>query len=217
MHLRNWIAGVVVVWVSITGGIVFAQNVLQDAIVKAGLKMEDVRAETTFYYQNPQPDKMMAVLRVLVTVKEFTSDTKRFPVISRIFVVAAYKDKIVLEKMKLLKDSLSGDTKTIVENLIKEEQGFTSPEADSNEHIDDLWAEFFATGQAEPIKKIMSVLGVPAENLEQKTLLSNANWSLASNVKQHKKVYEIIKEESSNATGLVKEMLDQMIKDADKK
>ncbi len=216
MNRKNWVISFFIVLTLVFGSDVFAQNVLQDAIVKAGLKMEDVRAVTTFYYQNPQPEKMMSVLKVLVTVKEFTSDSQRFPMIAHIFSTVAHSNKSVLEQMVILKDSMTGESKTILENLIKGAENFHSFQGDSQEHMNFLWAEFFATGQKEPVKKIIDALGSPMKDLSQKSLVSFVNWSLTSNVKQHKRVHEIVKEESANQTGLVKQMLEQMIKDADK-
>lgn len=192
---------------------VWGQNALQNAITQAGLNMEDVRSVTTFYYQNPQPDKMVSVLKVLLTVKELTSDQKHFPSIKHLFAAAAANDKDLLGKMKSAQSSLSGEPQTVFAEIIKEAENFHSPEPDSPEHLDFLWSEFFATGDAKPVKKIIGLLD---SSHTSPMLEPVAQWALTSNVQQHKKVYEIVQNESSQAKGALKDILDQMLKNAGK-
>ncbi|MBF0490748.1 MAG: hypothetical protein HQL15_09085 [Candidatus Omnitrophica bacterium] len=205
---------VLAVWVALmvcVGTQAFALNAMQEAITKAGLKMEDVRAVTTFYYQNPQPEKMVAVLKVLVTVDELTQDSAHFPMIAHIFATAAYSNKALKDQMIMLKDSLSGGATTILENIIKEADNLESPKADSVEHVNLLWAEFFATGKPEPVKKVIAALGTAVSGADNNKLVGIIQWSLSSNVKQHKIVYQIVKDESVHATGVLKDVLEKML------
>lgn len=59
--------------------------------------------------------------------------------------------------------------------------------------IDALWGKFFATGDAAPIKRIISVLQWADSNGDpNRAVIGNAaNWSLTSNAAQHKRVLKI--------------------------
>ena len=81
----------------------------------------------------------------------------------------------------------------------------------SPKDLDNLWAEFLATGKEEPVKKIIGVLSYPDKG-ENIVLIGAAEWSLAANAKQHKEVREIIEKESRSATGELKNKLDNILK-----
>ena len=191
-----------------------AQSLIESAIVKAGLKMSDVRAVTTFYYQNPQPEKLIAVLKVLLTVKEFTSDQVHFSIITHLISTIAHNDKEILAQLVALKDSSVDLQKGALEEMILGAQNFQSPAADSTRHLDYLWAEFFATGKEDSVKKIMNIFNLPPQEIENDVLIA-AHWSLGSNAQQHKKIYAIVKAESLKAKGILKEELTKVLETAD--
>jgi len=60
--------------------------------------------------------------------------------------------------------------------------------------IDVLWASFMATGKKGYIEKIIQVLSREEKGMENIMLLGSVKWSLSSNIKQHKKVFNICKE-----------------------
>lgn len=60
--------------------------------------------------------------------------------------------------------------------------------------LDMLWSTFFATGDSEPVERIISVLPEAENGHGQEIIVGNAaKWSLASNSRQHKRVNEICK------------------------
>jgi len=83
--------------------------------------------------------------------------------------------------------------------------------------LDMLWAIFFATGSDLPVKKIISVIALQEQDHGQEIMVGGApNWSLRSNAQQHKKVYEICKQELAASRGVSKQLLSQVIAEADK-
>ena len=87
--------------------------------------------------------------------------------------------------------------------------------------IDNLWGIFMATGNPKAIKQIMTVLPLKKsaekeKNLNKLILSGSAEWSLTANAKQHEKVCDIIKDEAKNATGITKQILEEIIKKVEK-
>jgi hypothetical protein len=85
-------------------------------------------------------------------------------------------------------------------------------------HLDMLWAMFLATGDAHPVKKIISMLHLKKDGVGEEALLgAAAHWSLASNALQHRKVYEICKEALQNADPVTQKILEGIIQEVDNK
>jgi uncharacterized protein (TIGR03066 family) len=59
--------------------------------------------------------------------------------------------------------------------------------------LDFLWANYYITGEYQPVSRILDVLDLPAAP-ENATLQRVARWSLGSNLPQHPKLVEIVKE-----------------------
>jgi hypothetical protein len=75
-------------------------------------------------------------------------------------------------------------------------------------HLDIIWADFFATGNPEDIKRIISVLNKNNE------ISGASKWSLTSNGIQYKKIRQIILSEStSNSNDLIKKKLISIVND----
>lgn len=89
---------------------------------------------------------------------------------------------------------------------------------DSPAELDSLWAMFMATGDATPVRKIISVLHLLEEGRGQEIVLgSAAKWSLTSNARQHKRVYEICQQELRGSKGATKSLLEQILIQVDNK
>ncbi|MFC1498491.1 hypothetical protein ACFLS1_08495 [Verrucomicrobiota bacterium] len=84
--------------------------------------------------------------------------------------------------------------------------------------LDMLWGAFFASGEGKYVERIISVLPWAKEDDIEKLIVGGAaNWSLASNSTQHPKVLEICKEEGKEATGVLKDLLEKIIAEAEGK
>ena len=89
---------------------------------------------------------------------------------------------------------------------------------DSPADLDRLWAMFLATGDAAPVRKIISVLCLLEEGHGEEIIVGGAaRWSLTSNARQHKRVYEICQQELQSSEGTTKSLLEQVLAEADKK
>lgn len=89
---------------------------------------------------------------------------------------------------------------------------------DSPADLDRLWVMFMATGDAAPVRKIISVLHLLEEGHGEEIIVGGAaRWSLTSNARQHKRVYEICQQELRGTEGTTKSLLEQVLAEADKK
>jgi hypothetical protein len=62
----------------------------------------------------------------------------------------------------------------------------------SPHEMDLLWADFFITGEYEPVSRILDVLDVPQEK-SNPIMRRVAGWSLRSNMRQHPKLVELLR------------------------
>ncbi|MBM3250445.1 MAG: hypothetical protein FJZ09_06395 [Candidatus Omnitrophica bacterium] len=84
--------------------------------------------------------------------------------------------------------------------------------------LDMLWAMFLATGDPQPVKKIIALIHLKKDGVGEEALLgAAAHWSLASNALQHRKVYDICKEALQNADPLTQKILEGIIQEVDNK
>ncbi len=184
----------------------FAQTNLEAVLAKKGTSTQEMGEVMTYYYKNPQPDRLIDGLRAMLSQGEFIADDVHFGPIAHMFSTLAHADPLFSERLIALKDKYSGMKRKVLEGIIDDAKNFISPSPNSAQDLDYLWAEFMATGEEGPVKKIIKVLGYPQKGMNI-VLTGAAEWSLTSNAKQHSKVYSIIKEESVSATGQVKEKL----------
>jgi hypothetical protein len=86
------------------------------------------------------------------------------------------------------------------------------------EHLDMLWADFFATGNEESIKKIITkLIDIDSANPVDKVTAGSAKWSLTSNSIRHDRVFETCKTQRADiADNKIKMTLDEIIKEATK-
>lgn len=83
---------------------------------------------------------------------------------------------------------------------------------DSGTSLDVLWTYFFATGNEEAVKRIISVLHLQEDGNQIGIAIGGAaNWSLTANTKTHKKVFEICKSEMVEQEGATKRLLEKIV------
>lgn len=107
----------------------------------------------------------------------------------------------------LIRKYLYGDGKTL----------FEMPLDESSYVIDAHWGYYFATGSAEPIRRIASTLAwtTRRENLDQLTIGSMAKWTLATNASRDKDLIDILNDELNRAPETVRKPLADVIEAAE--
>ncbi len=210
----------------------------------------------TFYYENPQPEYFVEVVKLLHKNKVFKNKDAMVPVAFGLSQIMAQNPskieqwmtdlKTIRKKHKRLFNSMlwSSATKEGLELLrksVKEKEFelyFSTPPAPIYEVdpgalniLDMNWAYFFITGDKKPIINIINAIkyeeyekNVIGFKKSKKTdedrrtaflgaIFKAAKWSLTSNAKQHKKVYEILQNEYNLSTGKRKAFLEGIIND----
>ena len=190
-------------------------NPVPDDKVIEGLTMKDAGEFISYYYRNPQPARLILILKFILTQQKFMNEPGHLGPIKHFFATLASDDTKILEELNSLLSRYSGTQKEFLNSIIVEAKNFKSPEPDSPTNLDNLWAEFMASGRPEPVKKIISVLWYPAQG-QNILLIAAAQWSLTSNAAQHQRVFEIIKKESFEANSAIKEKLQKVLIDAQK-
>ncbi|NQS90176.1 hypothetical protein HQ584_10350 [Patescibacteria group bacterium] len=207
--------------------LIFAQTVsFQEALAREGLTEEDYNEITLYYYKNPQPDKLISVLKMNLTEEEFLADKIHFSLFAYFISTVAHDNRDFLEKLKEIKPDLPQPQKNALAGIISEAENFKSATPSSPFDLDYLWVEFIATGKEKPIRKIISVLDYPTPeksktgltdiDVNTALLISSAQWSLGSNAEQHEKVNEILKDEFVYASGIRRERLEKILQTVNK-
>jgi hypothetical protein len=76
--------------------------------------------------------------------------------------------------------------------------------------LDLLWANYFVTGDYEPVSRILDVFDLPAAK-ENEVLKGVARWSLGSNLQQHPKLAELVVEHKKDRPPGSKKVIDELI------
>lgn len=203
----------------------------------------------TYYYLNPEPSKLPAVIKYYANSSLYNKVNSRLPVTT--FFAAILKDNdALLEKVyQSISDTSPDSLQTVFLRTIwlidsprsKEILAEVSPSWESNENkkqikeitetpapnvlidpiidasqLDMLWSIFLATGDSKPIKRIISTLNfVDDQDIMQVMIGKAAIWSLGSNAKQHKLVYEICTKALTTADPGTVVMLQEIIDNMD--
>ena len=206
------------------------------AISKTGgfSSIDDFGKWMTYYYVEPEPQKISSAIK-------FYSDSSLYDKENTRLSTAAFFAALFKKDNELMKRSFDDISATGSENaklvllnalclvnnegsraLIKKAVSspapdiFTEPVRDA-EHLDMLWTTFLATGDKEPVQKIVSALHLLEDGHGMEIAVGGAaRWSLISNALQHKIVYQVCKEELARSEGKTKKILEELISEVDK-
>lgn len=194
---------------------------LIEALAKENLTLDDFEKYTTYYYKNPEPDKLIAVVKAFISQDDLVSNIGSFGPMKHLVATVAHNNQKLISDLKDLEKAYSGQQQKAIQRILDGIDDFYSSPPDSTIQLDYLWAEFMATGDEASVKKIISVLDIYVDrkmrhptdqDLDLALLEYSARWSLEANARQHEKVYEIIKKEVKTASGLRKTKLDEILK-----
>jgi len=184
----------------------------------------------TFYYQHPQPERFVAEVHALSKSAVFSKESARPPMLAFLGRVMAQNPDKITGWMTALGDLPAKDLEVLYaavwfseteegnryleSNGIKGFAGKTPPEIlkmeiDSPAVIDMLWGWFYATGQEEAVRRVVSALNLsqyegafdkfktsPKTEQNKREAFNDmafrsAGWSLTTNCELHPKVLEI--------------------------
>ena len=183
---------------------------LKFSLAREGLSVKDLDDITRNYYKKPHPDKLAIVVRAMLLDSWFIYDIASFEPFAHFVATVAHNNQEFLVSLKSQVNNYSGKQKDAFNKIIYASENFRSPEPISPQGLDYLWAEFFATGTAEPVKKIMSTLN--NQNGDLQMTKYSAQWSLRANARSDKTVYKIIKNALATAQGGMKEELEKILR-----
>lgn len=201
----------------------------------------------TFYYRNPRPDQLVPQLKAWSAEGTLQDKQARAPLVGFLSQVFRLNAARIEDWYSQVKDLPAEDLETITMALwmsnTKESKQLLHKEAgvfdekpppdilklklDTASTLDLLWGYYFATGDSQALRRIVSmfnyadapdkVKGVPDDRSPlYKTLPDAAKWSLSSNARQHPKVLadckKMLTDGQLNATE--KEWLDQTLQQA---
>lgn len=145
------------------------------------------------------------------------SENAKSALLNALYLVNSEESKALIKKAgaewksESLKKAIEKTTSSSAPDI------FAEPVRDA-ERLDMLWGTFLATGDKEPVRKIISALHLSEDGhgLEIAIVGGAAKWSLTSNALQHKIVYQVCKEELAKSEGATKRILEEIISEVDK-
>jgi hypothetical protein len=85
------------------------------------------------------------------------------------------------------------------------------------QHLDMLWADFFATGSEKDVEKIIGKLSdIESTDYNAKMVAGSAKWSLTANAIRHDVVFDVCKKQVTTADDKMKKTLNEIISSAEK-
>jgi len=147
---------------------------------------------------NPSSNARMFAIRVLWLVN---SDSSRSLIKQ---AAASWHDKNVQGLLSRIGDQRPRD-------LIREP-------VEQPVELDMLWSMFFATGDRQPIERLVLVLPLVKEGHGIEIAFGGAaQWSLKSNAGHHQRVLAILQALNQQATGTTKQLLEEIVAASDRK
>jgi hypothetical protein len=179
----------------------------------------------TYYYKDKNSSQTGDFMKWLQTSQMLERNPNAIlPIAAFLSVIFDDNPEKVSEWLKV--DNFSGAAKKAIETALwlngdaKLKEFATKPEnyvrpspvklseikVESAAQLDGMWGGFFASGDPVYVKKIIGAL-----ELEGSLTQAAAEWSLASNMKQHELVNQIVQSEAKTRTGIVKQKLDDLV------
>jgi hypothetical protein len=100
----------------------------------------------TYYYRNPQPDRLISVLETVLRQKGLINNAARFGPLAHFFATVIQENISKLEELKTLQKNYSGEGREAINRIMEEVENYRPVELRSPDDLELLWAEFKATG-----------------------------------------------------------------------
>ena len=81
----------------------------------------------------------------------------------------------------------------------------------SPHEVDLLWADFFITGEYEPVSRILDVLDLPPEKSDP-IMTRVVRWSLRSNMRQHRRLVELLRKHADQRPEPSRKVVDEYLR-----
>lgn len=163
-----------------------------------------------FYAYALKEEEMVSVFEKLAA--ESTLNEQMF-LLHVLWIKNSRKSKELLEKASmvwpdpLITDMVKRMGSSTPRNLMQEQP-------DSAVALDNLWAVFFATGNADAVRQISKVLPLKHGSGMEIIIGGAASWSLIANARTYPEVKAIIKQLLKNAQGEEKVILEEVLENA---
>lgn len=188
---------------------IFAQSPAKEA-QKSEITQQDAGDVLMFYYQKPQPDKLLDIIRMTIGEGSVSNDEAHFAPFRHFVAAVARKDAVFFEKLKEMEKELPESSKPAMESIIEEADNFHSVMPILPNGLALLLAEFTATGDEDAIKKIIDVLDYSQEPANTK-LIDGAKNSLSFGALMHSKIHDLLREAHKSSQGVKKERLQEIL------
>jgi tetratricopeptide (TPR) repeat protein len=170
--------------------------------------VEDERI--TYYYRNPQPDKLISVLETVLKQKGLVNKQAHFSPLAHFFATVIQGNMSKLEELKTLQKNYSGEGREAISRIIEEVENYRPVELRSPDDLEFLWAEFKATGNKEIMERITKIVDWPGPSMES-DLGDAARKFLIRKAPKHVEVYNLLHEKSKLLEGNEKRLIDEIL------
>jgi hypothetical protein len=195
--------------------------------------MEEIEQWLTYYYLKPRPELTLPSLAVIDRElqkhgRSLADEAGRGGMRSFYAQVFAHNPYVVDEAVRKL-PSLPASQQAFVREALRRcgapycgdvlKTSLSQPEAPKELDpgaLDDLWAAYFATGEARYVLEIIDALkGAQFRgDLNRVAAASAARWSLSSNAYQHGSVLAICEDAAARSTGATRDVLQVLVAQA---
>ena len=155
---------------------------------------DDLAEFTTYYYKNPNPDRVESALKFIHDTNVFNNEYAKAPL--KIFFGRIFADNPDMRAQwaAFMKPFKVPVRVIFLESMNVSEEKILAMYPDSATKNSMLWALFCASGDMRYVTYIIDVaLGYETpQSLEKFQAASSARWSLAININRHEKVHTYI-------------------------
>lgn len=182
-------------------------------LLEAIIPSQEMNYRLTHFYQNPDNDFIIDTLRFfMANPNDILNNPPRWYPLVHLYATVARGNDDLIRKLKILETEIQEPYKKEISRIIYFAGSLKPvPAVRDFFDLDFLWSEFFATGQSGPVEKIIDVLDYlnldPALPSDQKEIALytydvTAFESLVSNMFQHDKIVDIVRQQIQMRSGL---------------
>jgi len=165
--------------------------------------------QITYYYRDPQSNKLIPILESILKHKDVISNSELITPLVHFFATAIQKDVSKIEELKTLKKHSSRKPRKVIQKVIEESIRYRSADLQSPRDLQLLWFEYMATGDMEIIERIFKVMNRSKTYYDDLGNLSK--MFLIKMAPHHHEIYKMLIKKSDTSIGNEKILLDEIV------
>jgi tetratricopeptide (TPR) repeat protein len=164
----------------------------------------------TYYYRDPRPDELIAILESILRERDAIGNSKPAKPLVHFFATAFQKDINKVKDLKALQQHYTGEAGRLLQALIEEVRNYHPADLKSPEDLELLWCEYKASGNKQIIDRLITVITATTPSKEN-NLRDPAAMYLMKMATYHFEIFKMLRKNSESSVGSKSNLIGKIV------